>query len=520
MFNAAVSQADTELMACRVIEQPGQVDQHYRPFNTNYTENIENQLLELNDRMIFDTSIHGMDARVRAPIRSAEVSNLGAQMFVASDVAVKPIGIVGGWGERRASINLQFRTDSATGTVYEYLSGFTDHFGATLAGNYDPNMIVWFNNYIRIRVTTSMTPQGRVMTPTIEANTQILSQATMNQTGIGDPSRNHLTYTMRARETMRNITILEHGISHQMNIVRPGIEISKPTMVARQEVIPGDYVATILNSMNEVNGQQQVFDNTMQFNAGIENVRGMEFSQAADKIKSPEAMHSNIFRKLEAICGFMQTGFIRMGDLLANWPDYNDGRYTTTFIQNGELNDLRNTSESWGKITPFGESRVAFTLSHVVPALMARTMTGYVDFEMTNMTIDGSVQIAVMGGNGTAGYAPLFQEMSIPELFHRFMADLKSEVHETIVGCMGGQGVYHLKMTSNLYGNSMITISLNGNPAVPYSAPNFCNALTNPTVAANHEQVFQFAGDVRKVIDTACQVDMPQVTNVNQTMFY
>ena len=50
-------------------------------------------------------------------------------------------------------------------------------------------------------------------------------------------------------------------------------------------------------------------------------------------------------------------------------------------------------------------------------------------------------------------------------------------------------------MHADLFGDTFISLSLNGGPMIPYNTPSFCDSLLTPVITGNREDFHKISSD-------------------------
>lgn len=150
-----------------------------------------------------------------------------------------------------------------------------------------------------------------------------------------------------------------------------------------------------------------------------------------------------------------------------------------------------NATEFWTSAT--NETVAASILTNAVPALMARMLLTRVAFTATNATVDGSV-VVQWTPNGAHGF---YENMDMGPALSAFENQFIHEVFSS-VSCNGMHSV-SLMLDVRLIGDMYMTISMNGQAAVPFNAPLFADQLFTPVMTNDYQYLTNMSHDISSV---------------------
>lgn len=486
-FSTQNSASTPVLTNAALLQQPVLPDQVHRPYSTTWNNNIQAGLENLFS-----------ENQAAGGVRSSAIAGLGAQLFQCSDVGHGKVIVPNGWETSRASCIFRFETKTATSRIVEVLLAYSDHYGVSARGNIDPNMAIWFNHYIQIRYNTSYSPDGsRIETPTVCANEELLSDKFLSGAGDLNPQ---ITFNNRVSQTLGALSLLmSNGINHKTdNLSIPNHMNSKGgVMVRSEQVMPGAYMADVINAYTRASmsgSEDSNFSNEFMFGNNESNT----YSASRALVNETKISQAPIFNFINNHFDYLSTGMLTMGDILSLWPDSSmNSPYHVFNATGGYPADKRHGKESWGKTTRGGEAKVAYLLSHIVPAAMTRQLMGYVNFTITNRTPYQQPEVIFLDQPRM-----MYDDIKDDSFFYRLKHILSTDVHETLIGLLGHGADYFISCRCNIYGCCEIDISLNGTPIVEYIAPNFCSSITNPLLSFDGNSTFEIASDIGRAVES------------------
>ena len=130
----------------------------------------------------------------------------------------------------------------------------------------------------------------------------------------------------------------------------------------------------------------------------------------------------------------------------------------------------------WSNQRP--ETIFATRLIQTIPSIMMELSISRAHFKLTNLTNDGSE--CSMAFDGVESLIPNY-DLNAP--LRRLQQRLVTEVLRDI--SLGNAVKYSIVTNVNVFGDTYIKLSLNGQPAIDYCMPSFCDSTAVPTVATN-----------------------------------
>lgn len=420
------------------------------------------------------------------PQQLASVANMLVEPQAQPESAT-PISMVGdGWGGNRLAFMMVIEYTNAVGvTIQEVVSGYTDHYGISMGGAIDPQMVFYVNSVIQLRVSQDTSPFGTQIYSTILDNSQILTDNQFNQHG-GAYNPN-LGYQIRPEDVFTTMTT-SHMDRTKLTDTRVANE-SQPKKTRREDNMAANYMASVLQGWRQAN---ESTDSTASGYELYEKARGVTSNQPI--------MRDPFFIQLDRQSSGMLSNCFTLGDLSLMDP----GLRAPGVIQHAAVGQTQaqqisyaGQSEGWGGSTLM--TQIATMLSNAVPALMTELGLSALHIFASNKSF--GLEYATQGRFGRTTIETIGPESLISTDLSSYCEIFKNRLFQEIL-----QGVfrydeipYQLTMGVNLAVETVIDISILNEPTTRYVTPSFCDALLVPVVTNNSELVTQVATDFEKM---------------------
>jgi hypothetical protein len=512
---------EARIVSLLLYETGTYAQQFRRSYGTEFTHNVVNQ---------FNEQFHG-GMQHFAPANLSGLATTFLKPSATVDTNRDAIGIENGWGNRHCRFMMTVEYESSIGTCFqEILTGYTAGVGASpLNGiqgtgnepthlNVAHDLLFFVNSTIKLQRRMEMGPQGRYERVGISSNTHVLSDnkftsmyganhdERMRPTDIfAIMSRSHLHKGLAGEATLAG------GIYDSRTTNNKSAVLSK-----RANVIPSNYMARVLD-----NYQNAAVTNTDPHQAG-----GDFFQQARTLSNDGLVSQDEVLRMLGDIRQEMPSNQFTFANLLRLDPSIQGrviGRVSGMTQRISNVHEAGQTNEWYGR-DPMTVS--ASIISQCVPGIMADLALTRIHFKMHNQFASSGNYSAVdpMASFGRQGQQPEFvlvnargfgnQDLG-PSLFafeQRFWFEVMREV------CQDNQVPFALEVNSDLMGETVITISIDGKQFEQYVTPSFADALLTPLVTNDHQHVVKVADDFNLLINAVLTESEGMGSN-NQPLF-
>lgn len=445
-------------------------DMVQRPYQTNFSDaSLVNSF--------YESTNQGTN------INSSTISGVANQFIKPSAQKFNIQNIEEGWGAPRFRFILDITKKDPFGAagIRKIIQGYTDT--AEVAIGYhnevfpDPNMKLFFNNVISLRETIVNTAYGpRTQTFIAEANHLLRGDLG----GHSDFTNPNACITMTPQDVFYSMQKQSFSgqMDNQMDVVdaRNAFSMHQVKKSRRQNSSAGHYLSDILNAYSGGNGMVS-YNDAMDESDGIRKSIGM--------VKE-NAIYQDDFLNLFSnnASGFGDHGNITYGDLNSKFLNLDNVTkivLDTTVNKTNKPNPLmdvhqRGQTQHWqGADT---ETIWATSLSNSVPSIMMDLMFTKISFLTTNRITNnaaGRFDTKIIWGES------FVDNFDISVNFQNFINRLEFEILEGVT--RNNLIDFSLEMHVDLVGETKMYISIQGQPAVPFASPSFCDSLMAPVLA-------------------------------------
>lgn len=455
------------------LHDTGTYDRQYaRPYEAVTNRDSEHTLSILADRIDSASRLNPA-----ARIDNSLIAGLSGGLIIPSASWEREVTIENGWEERRLRFMLEVHVDLAVGgTEIYYIQGYTSHYGVTFDGAVDTEMTFFINSVMRVNrardysglssagFTDRITDSFQIINGHAIADSYTPVYAVRPEDLIVGIQSSYMTsaYSATGRDE-----VVETRHNHQ------GESFSS----RRGNGIPSNYLSSVIDRYRESSlladfgqGQQNIYDRTIQ-------------------TLHERAPYENAFiRALSDRRGMRDITFFNMRDLIEMDPEI-QSRVRYFRCQDAGLLPQRGQSASWQSAGLYPQ--LATILTHGVSGLMVENMLVEVSFTSTNMTLNGMYDTRIQGGQGiTTG--------DMRQYFANFVRRLELEVMPDVT--RNNSIPIHVSVQADLYGDTIISISVENDPPEDYIVPSFSDALLVPVTTTQDTTYHGLVNGIEHVI--------------------
>lgn len=450
-------------------------------------------------------SAESMNAICQRVEQSAGSAVTGSLLAGVSSNIVAPSATPGaevtipyGWAERRIRFLMEVHITPPTGTPYlYYVQGYTNYLGVTPNGTIDPAMEFFINSFIRVSRCNQITPYGVQVKDIITEAAHIVNGSIVHTLTGADVygMRPHDLFTGVHSEYLQNAySYMQGGTGLQDTRITLN---ANPVRSTRSNGLPSAYLAGIID--NYQTGAQ-----LSSFGQGtgdiISRCRDLTYEAGVDENPFIRAISS-----ARGVCNsvtFTMNDLCKIDPAAASVTDY----LTLGATSAVEMHQVGQTSNWNGSDR---QTLAATTLSNAVPAIMMDLMIKSIMFRSTNSDSTGAMTTILYGADS-------FTAADNTQNYELFKRRLEREILYDITG--GNQEIYQLDMSSNLFGETRITISFGGSAAYTYTTPSFCDSLLSPVVTTNRDNYFGVVHNVSSLMSELDGISGQSATTINMTV--
>lgn len=461
-------------------------------YSRPYTAQTNNENLDMLSRRLEATARSNQSSSVASSLVTGLATNISAGLVMPAASWERRLTIPNGWNERRLRFILEAHVKRAFNVEIYYLQGYSDHVGISMNGAIDPNMPFYINSYIRVVRSTDYTGTG-ILRDTVSETAQVIDgqfHVTNAESG--------LVYTLRPEDLITGI---------QSNYIKSAMEASVmgtvydtrtsglPSVVgsSRSNAIPSNFVA------NYISGYRRALWSA-DFGVSSDDV----YSRAISEMHE-ESPYSNPFiRALSNIRGIPNTTQFTMSDIAELDPEaITTGRVRYEPVRDAIALHRAGETEQWDGADL--KTQLATLLINSVSGIMVDCMIRNVTFDTTTLTVNGLPLTRIISANS-------FTNMNISYHYQHFIDRFNSEVVPDIT--YNGNIALSALLSIDLYGQSTVELSIDGDPSTPYAAPSFCDAIFAPVVTTDANQYHGLVHGMEQ-INQAIEASAPGISGMN-----
>lgn len=450
------------MIGAKFIEVPATQPLHYRPISVHVSQDGIRRLQE--------TTQGG------AVINEATLREIARDIIKPSDTSRGIIGINGGWDQSRCSVFFMFEIKSPGMTIYEVLSGYTNYAG--ISHNYiDPEIIITPNSLIRVNTHFTHGAMGKAAQMTPSGNQNILTPISITaQTGsaVGQ-------FAMRPSDIItgwqNNIAkVNPDGFDTRTDMARPiGIASDKMT-----NGISAKYLNRVLTSYSVACNQSEKHL--------AHNDRYL-LGTAAAQAREPDFTASQLFSLLSKRTQFAASGSFTWRELCGAVHSIDQSKIKPVPLGAGIPSNFN--TESWGAYGP--EVQVAHKLTQAVPAVVTQALGSVFSFTAMRDPINGHTVIP-------STFLPMFDNMEDARFMQSAMSAIQNVILPEVIND-ATVGQYEITVDFVIGGDMQISVSLNGQPSVPFTMPCYCDAMGAANIAVSKQEVNENGVRISNVIE-------------------
>ena len=426
------------------------------------------------------------------------LSGIAGQILRPSSSAVSSVEIANGWAEPRMRFLMEVHHPTMDGNVeIQYITGFTDHYGASQSGHIDPKMHFYINNTITTRLFVQNTHYGQTQGLRLKRASHVMSGPSPKTLDSMQTSRQ----TMRPEDVVGTVATLHNeyadfGINVSAGFGPAGYDSTHMKLSDRSHGLPSRYLS------NMFKGYRAAVENSTgdeDYSKFIGNIVGF----VRDDTPTSDRFIGNMVRHGLTLS---ENSFFTYADLLALDPNVPQ---RTELIMSREVQqqaqDFRQyTSDMYA---PTHQVIIATMLSHSLPALMTELMLTNAAFIVTNRTLDGQPMFTPLGGTSFANVdlTPFLQQLEL-----RFLVEIWRDLTRN------GMIDLELQIEFSLLGNSKIKVSYMGEAPQEFVIPSFSDGLLAPVLTNNYQMVKNMAQEVDTLANTL-QTDLSATSYAPET---
>lgn len=408
------------------------------------------------------------------------------------------VDIAGGYGNKRYRFIMEVSHEDRFGGGHrQVFSGYTDYMGADSRNRrgdqvaIDRNMKLYLNSVMTIRDVVDHSSNRRDTMSTVFENSHILS-------GLYKPSlrqdEGSMDVRMRPEDVFASMTFGAFKSSR-----RSTSDIVHDTRTSfadgicksrRSNSTAANYLSDLLTTYSRTTENMQ-YENTDRYKK-LESARGA----IAENYITDDLFLGPLYRETS-----LKTGnWITFQELIDIDPDVERDEVTQVHHSkvihrdSTRLRDRNDDQDDWADVN--NETVAATMLAHAVPAIMMDLTLTQVAFIATNRTRDNRPEVHPTGGRMFSKHVD-----KVPEkVMNVFLNRLEDEVLRDISN--RGRIDYDMEVRVNVFGDSVIKISMLGGRHHEFVVPSFSDAGFVPVLARSGGALASLAQELTELTST------------------
>lgn len=479
---------------------------YMRPYETTYNEEIAQNYYN--------------ETQGGTRIVPAAFSNISASILKPSAAHHGSISIDNGWNERRMSFIIEVSVpDSFGDSKNVVLTGYTNHTDVGLTSQaFDPNMRLYINTSTIITTLHTRTPDGGYsQRKSITDSSHLLNSTVMNNIRTNVAAQNpyqdatlwyatpYNVINEMSNTRMSNSNANMYGANQQVVDFRQRTSTKDVKRSRRENTIPTTYLSKILRGVN---------DNLLNMSSGIAVDENDALINASIGVREEQSNIDPLIVEFAFRTGYSEQGFVTWGELMSIIPNLDAVTKFTTrasqVVQTNIPDAVAGNFQGWQSANY--ETSIANSVSQLLPAMMTTCMIGSVTFAFNNDNVTLTPVAKAINGQTMVEGIPFSNMSSVLET--RFLTEIAPMITDQ------GRSLVNLFVQCSLGTETYISISRNGEPAVPYCAPTFCDSLYTPVLSPSQQSITDIAVDLQNIASSVNNVNYMGDQRANQQFIY
>lgn len=474
-----------------ILREMGEYQQQYsRPYTPSGDSFNQNDL----DSLVIATE-QGTD------ITASSLSGIAGRFLtpkadIRSSLEEHSVEIANGWNERRFAFLMECILDSdSNSSNHVLLMGYTDHADISASEHIDENMRMYVNSIIHINnilsFNTSNTRSKSRWRTRLANNDQVLvNPIKPSRSGVRNSYRDNEIITMRPEDIFRRRSTANVNADMDDDEVvdrRHGFTDGALKLSRRGNSIANEYLASGIRAYHSSRNRGDMFEDDYDV---------ITTSNARKSVRENMVSDDELLTELTDRTNLQQDGFVVYGELEDTFGDVIDHVTTIHFAKANELAILEDSSYF---DTATAEGMAAYIISSTLPKILMECKYSGCEVNITNDTIDGRADLRVIA------LTPFSDGENIDEHLATFKDRLLVELFDDLT--FRGRKVVALRIRSQIWTETTITISIDGDMEERYVYPTFSDALCAPVVGTDVLQLDMLGDCVIELSDNLRNIE-------------
>lgn len=461
-----------------VQSREGYKDVPHRSYKTNVTAQTLDKLNEM---------LHPNNSPYLSTVNPNEIAYNTPNVVTLNSTPYAQANIVNGWGIERIRFLLEVESYLGELAIISYVQGYSDYNDVSYAGHIDPNITYYINSIITVNRQCDPVTGAIIVRPVssfnVLSNNNPISDIDIlysdNQDVLVRPYDIYTSLFTQSQYANNSTTV--RNISQQHN---PG---SAAKLSKRDNANPVKYFSNIVNAYASAQlAADMSYDMTDILKGARTNVNDGDYYSLP------------LIQALFNLTGDLTPTRFRLSDLEQLDPSL---QHKTIYIKRDNLsvisniasNNILETNDTMDAYQPTIINTKACYLNSVIPSIMIESFITDMTISISNNNIDGKVIITPWNFNS------FINDIDITHYMDRVIAKIEQLVIPYITD--NNLSIVEILLTSNVFGDTTISININNSGPVVYRFPTFCDSLFAPVISSfsNSELIKE---DVNNIIDS------------------
>ena len=395
-----------------------------------------------------------------------ELSNVVTLSTMPTDR--KPINIANGWGTERLRFLLEVEEDKQGVVEVSYIQGYTEYSDLSMTGKIDPNMKFYINSICV--VNKIFTPAGVSIVPSRQFNviTDNRGVSTFQEVDNGNDR------LIRPKDIMEDILTMQMYGDNFTNIMNTTGNIH--CGVNTNSKVNNDPINYLSKTMNGFLKGKSLSSLSYETNDVLRT--------ASANLPEPEISRVGFIQALHAITHVIQATVFDAHDLETMDPTIGSRTFlipaknsTNSYCETTQqtMANFMDSEITCETLNPTVENLKAANIVFSVNSMMADNLLSRIDLSLTNNTYDG--QLIVTPLNGYSLMDGVDQVACLERTCNQIEALLGPSLTDR------GQTIITAYVSSELIGDTTISISVNNGPYILFRYPVFADSTFAPVIS-------------------------------------
>lgn len=406
------------------------------------------------------------------------ISSLSQSIIQPSASWESQLEIPYGWNQTRYRFTLTVMVSTHLGSEVYYFNGYTEYFDPSYGGNIDPHMRFFINSYIRVsRINDPYSPEG--YRDQITDSAQVINGRLQSGTS-------PVLFGMRPEDVLTGIqsSYLSQTYSHLRDNEFSDFRINKAHENIRSRRSNGTPAAYLAHVIDGYRSASMLAD----FGQGTEDI----YSRAIQHSHEPAPSENPFIRALGNVTG--QPGIT---NFTTSQLELIDPDCVLNVHEVGEAIRLTHQDDFAPWSGTDNITHMANRIRSSVAGLLTDCMLKSAVLSCDSHTVSGQPDIKVHYGEGVSAAVDKNYFMNLQ---HRFATEVLPDL------TANGRTQVSFFAEIDLWGDSVVNVSVDGSPQEPFCIPSWCDSMIAPISTVREDNFNGMINGIETVINHSLDV--------------